>query len=53
MFGSDWPVAVLAGDYQKVKVETEKAIAHLSKAQRETIWSKTAIKFYDLKKLIP
>jgi L-fuconolactonase len=52
MFGSDWPVAVLAGDYQKVKVETEKAIAHLSKAQREAIWSKTAIKFYNLKKLI-
>jgi L-fuconolactonase len=53
MFGSDWPVAVLAGDYQKVKVETEKALAHLSKSQREAIWSKTAINFYDLKKLIP
>lgn len=52
MFGSDWPVAVLAGDYQKVKVETEKAIAHLSKSQREAIWSKTAISFYGLKKLL-
>ncbi len=52
MFGSDWPVAVLAGDYQKVKVETAKAIAHLSKSQREAIWSKTAISFYGLKKLL-
>jgi L-fuconolactonase len=52
MFGSDWPVVVLAGDYQKVKVETEKAIANLSKSQCEAIWSKTAIKFYTLKKLL-
>jgi L-fuconolactonase len=52
MFGSDWPVAVLAGDYQKVKVETEKAIAHLSKSQRDAIWSKTAVSFYGLKKLL-
>jgi L-fuconolactonase len=52
MFGSDWPVAMLAGDYQKVKTETEKAIAHLSKPQSEAIWSKTAIKFYGLKKLL-
>jgi L-fuconolactonase len=52
MFGSDWPVALLAGDYKKVKEETEKAIAHLSRSQREAIWSKTAIKFYGLKKLL-
>ncbi|MCA9838729.1 MAG: amidohydrolase family protein [Trueperaceae bacterium] len=49
MFGSDWPVAILAGDYQKVKGETEKAIAHLSTAEQEAIWSKTAISFYSLK----
>jgi L-fuconolactonase len=52
MFGSDWPVAVLAGDYQKVKTETERAIAHLTKSQRDAIWSKTAVSFYGLKKLL-
>jgi L-fuconolactonase len=46
MFGSDWPVAVLAGDYRKVKDETEKAITHLEEAQREAIWSGTAAAFY-------
>ncbi len=48
MFGSDWPVAILAGDYQKVKTETEKAISHLSQDQKDAIWSKTAISFYGL-----
>lgn len=48
MFGSDWPVAILAGDYQKVRVETEKAISHLSQEQQEAIWSKTASSFYGL-----
>lgn len=49
MFGSDWPVAILAGDYQKVKDETAKAIAHLEQSEREAIWAKTAIAFYGLK----
>lgn len=48
MFGGDWPVAILAGDYAKVRAETEKALAHLSPADRETIWSGTAIRFYNL-----
>ena len=48
MFGSDWPVAILAGDYLKVKVETEKAIAHLSQDQQDAIWSQTAKAFYGL-----
>ena len=30
MFGSDWPVAVLAGDYAKVWDETNKCLADLS-----------------------
>lgn len=48
MFGSDWPVAVLAGDYRKVRDETATALAPLSAAEREAIWSRTASSFYRL-----
>lgn len=48
MFGSDWPVAVLAGDYAKVFHETEKAIADLSDAEKDAIWGGTANLFYNL-----
>ncbi|MEL7236949.1 MAG: amidohydrolase family protein, partial [Chloroflexota bacterium] len=48
MFGSDWPVAVLAGDYAKVVTETEKAIDGLADAEKEAIWSDTAKAFYSL-----
>ncbi|MEM7734491.1 MAG: amidohydrolase family protein [Deinococcota bacterium] len=48
MFGSDWPVAVLAGDYQQVKDETEKLVSVLSEAEQQEIWSQTAETFYRL-----
>ncbi len=48
MFGSDWPVAVLAGDYAKVWDETSKAIADLSEAERDAILGGTANSFYGL-----
>jgi L-fuconolactonase len=48
MFGSDWPVAVLAGDYAKVVSETEKALAGLSEADQAAIWGNTAQSFYKL-----
>ncbi len=48
MFGSDWPVAVLAGNYQKVRAETATALAARPAAEQEAIWSKTAIAFYGL-----
>lgn len=50
MFGSDWPVAVLAGSYQKVVDETETALglAGLEQDAREAVWSATAIEFYGL-----
>lgn len=48
MFGSDWPVAILAGDYAKVVTETGKALAHLSDADRNTIWAETPQRFYNL-----
>lgn len=48
MFGSDWPVAVLAGDYAKVWKETCKAIADLSDAEQAAILGGTANSFYKL-----
>jgi L-fuconolactonase len=49
MFGSDWPVAILAGDYQKVRDETEKALSGRDAETRRAIWSDTAIRFYGLR----
>jgi L-fuconolactonase len=46
MFGSDWPVAVLAGDYQKVVRETEAVLSRYSIAEQEAIWGKTALRLY-------
>ena len=48
MFGSDWPVAVLAGDYAKVWNETNKAIADLSEAEKDALLGGTANGFYGL-----
>lgn len=48
MFGSDWPVAILAGDYAKVFAETQKAVAHLSADDRASIFGGAAEKFYSL-----
>jgi L-fuconolactonase len=48
MFGGDWPVAILAGDYAKVRSETGKTLAHLAPADRDSIWSGSAIRFYNL-----
>jgi L-fucono-1,5-lactonase len=48
MFGSDWPVAVLAGDYTKVWEETNKAIADLSQAEQDAILGGTGNEFYSL-----
>jgi len=48
MFGSDWPVAVLAGDYAKVWEETNKCLAVLSKAEREAVLGGTGNNFYEL-----
>jgi len=48
MFGSDWPVAVLAGDYAKVWEETNKAIADLSQSEQDAILGETGNQFYNL-----
>ncbi|RAP76078.1 amidohydrolase family protein [Paenibacillus montanisoli] len=48
MFGSDWPVANLAGDYAKVWAETNRALAAYSDEQRDAILGGTAARFYKM-----
>jgi L-fuconolactonase len=48
MFGSDWPVAILAGDYQKVWEETNKCIMGLDRHERASLLGGTAKSFYRL-----
>lgn len=46
MFGSDWPIANLAGDYKKVWEETLQALKQYSKAEQDAILGGTAARFY-------
>lgn len=48
MFGSDWPIANLAGDYIKVWKETNKVLQRYPKQDVEKILGKTAKHFYNL-----
>ncbi|WJH33149.1 amidohydrolase family protein [Paenibacillus sp. CC-CFT747] len=48
MFGSDWPVALLAGDYAQVWNETNRALARYSDSERAAILGGTAARFYNL-----
>ncbi|MEU8106513.1 amidohydrolase family protein [Nonomuraea muscovyensis] len=48
MFGSDWPVALLAGDYAQVWRETGVLLSGLSEAERAAVLGGTATRFYDL-----
>ncbi len=48
MFGSDWPVCILAGDYNQVWTETNKAIADYSQADKDALLGGTAAQFYKL-----
>jgi L-fuconolactonase len=48
MFGSDWPVLNLAGDYLGWLNAVRTLIGNLSESEQEAILSRTAIRFYDL-----
>jgi L-fuconolactonase len=48
MFGSDWPVAILAGDYAKVWAETNKALAGRPQAEIDAILGGAAAAAYRL-----
>ena len=48
MFGSDYPVAILAGDYAKVWRETNVLLEKLAPTQKAQILGGTAARFYGL-----
>ena len=49
MFGSDWPVCLLAARYQQVKQIVEEYVDRKAPAAREKIFGANAVRFYDLK----
>lgn len=48
MFGSDWPVALLAAEYGEVVNLVEAAIPGLTAAERDSLWRGTATSVYGL-----
>ncbi|WP_405295699.1 amidohydrolase family protein [Algibacter sp. Ld11] len=48
LFGSDWPVCLVAGNYKQVKQLVTNFIADLSKDEQADIMGNNAIKFYNL-----
>ncbi len=48
MFGSDWPVCLVAGDFAKVKGLVTDYIAHLSNEEQVAIMGGNAMEFYNL-----
>ena len=48
MFGSDWPVCLLAADYAEVAGIVRDVCATLSAAEQAAIWGGTATRFYGL-----
>ncbi|WP_366183129.1 amidohydrolase family protein [Flavobacterium ovatum] len=48
LFGSDWPVCLVAGNYTKTKELVTQFIAHLTPEQQNAIMGKNAINFYNL-----
>lgn len=48
LFGSDWPVCLLSGDYARVCALAEAATASLSGPEREAVWGGTARRVYGL-----
>ncbi len=50
MFGTDWPVCLLASQYARWVKTVETMIGNLSDDERDAIWSGTAVKVYGLEK---
>lgn len=48
MYGSDWPVCILAGDYNRVWVETKKALEGRPQAEIDAVLGGTAQRVYRL-----
>lgn len=48
LFGSDWPVCLLAADYQTVVTTARTLVAELSPAERNAVFGGTALAAYDI-----
>jgi L-fuconolactonase len=48
MFGSDWPVCLLAGSYPAVIDALRDCLADLSATERDKIFGETAARYYRL-----
>ena len=48
MYGSDWPVSLLAGSYGAVKAALEEALPPLSPEELTNVFGGNAIRFYRL-----
>jgi L-fuconolactonase len=48
MFGGDWPVALLSGDYRGVWDATNEVLARRPQAERDAVLGGTAVTFYGL-----
>ena len=48
MFGSDWPVCELAGQYGEIVAALRELLADLSVTEQQQIFGKTAEQFYRL-----
>ena len=48
LFGSDWPVCLVAGNYSKIKKLTTNFISQLSQIEQNSIMGTNAIEFYNL-----
>jgi len=49
MFGSDWPVCLLAATYSQTIHLMEELTRQFTKAEQDSFWSGTAKQFYRLK----
>ena len=49
MFGSDWPVLRLAGEYDRVWTETNRAVAKRTAQERDALFGGTATRVYSMR----
>lgn len=49
MFGSDWPVCLVAGGYEKMLTMVKSYTSALSQNEQQMFWGQNAINFYNLK----
>ena len=48
MYGSDFPVCLLAASYEKVKGILSQYLQQFTLAEQESVWGKNALKFYNI-----